>query len=173
MVHPHLRPCDCSLAPTYAANRRGSSSRASSQLRFNRRVQKQKRAIVVAVRSASGLPVGDPISRKCHPYVIITVLEPSRCLHGCSGIDVQKSRRELRREKHIKLTRMPTNREFKITAVCNTVVRGESQTLKTENVIYFCVMWKPFRLFPFFSSFYLPFSPVLTFFSFSVVRVLR
>eukprot|EP00904_Undaria_pinnatifida_P013799 jgi/Undpi1/954/HiC_scaffold_10.g04418.m1 len=46
-------------------------------IRFNRRVQKQKRAMVVAVRSASGLPVGDPISRKCQPYVIITVLEPS------------------------------------------------------------------------------------------------
>lgn len=31
--------------------------------------------MVVSVRGASGLPVGDPTSRKCHPYVILTVVE--------------------------------------------------------------------------------------------------
>ena len=70
-----LRFCLVTQARTDAAN----SPRVSfSQLRFNRRIQKEKRAIVVAVRNASGLPVGDPVSRKCHPYVIITVLECSR-----------------------------------------------------------------------------------------------
>lgn len=34
--------------------------------------------MVVSVRSASGLPMGDPISRKCQPYVILTVVEVSK-----------------------------------------------------------------------------------------------
>lgn len=35
----------------------------------------QKRAMVVGVRRAVGLPVGDAVSGKCSPYIIITVTE--------------------------------------------------------------------------------------------------
>lgn len=31
--------------------------------------------MIVSVQAASGLPVGDPVSRKCQPYVILTVVE--------------------------------------------------------------------------------------------------
>lgn len=40
--------------------------------------ESQKRAMLVSVRGANGLPVGDPISRKCQPYIILTVVESSK-----------------------------------------------------------------------------------------------
>ena len=57
--------------------------------------------MVVSVRGASGLPVGDPVSRKCQPYIILTIVESSRqvrrfvmrqtspCFGGASGLEGQ------------------------------------------------------------------------------------